>query len=221
VKVAVNEDGTISVAGVNGFGGAPKKWREIAPYVWQDSESTERMAADVANGQVTRFSMEPYAPIMVFQRLSSWRALSMPLMAASLAIVLLTVLAWPISALVRRHYGVRYALSGVDARAHRLARIGALLSLLAVGGALGLVASMFAKLEMTSPDTDWIINVVRLFATVALPLGAAFSLWNAKVVVTGRRKLLAKLWALLVAASCLFLLWLGFAQHLIGYGANY
>ena len=221
VKVGVNADGTISVGGVNGFGGAPKKWREIAPYVWQDTESSERMAADFDNGQVTRFSMEPYAPIMVFQRLSAWRAQSLNLMVASLAILLLTVLAWPISALVRRHYGVRYALSGGDASAHRLGRVGALLSLLAVGGALGLVAAMFAKLEMTSPDTDWMINLVRVFATVALPLGAVLSLWNAKVVVTGRRRWLAKLWALLVAASCLFLLWLGFAQHLIGYGANY
>jgi len=58
-------------------------------------------------------------------------------------------------------------------------------------------------------------------APVALPLGALFSVWNAKVVLGGRRRLLAKLWALLVAASCLFLLWLGFAQHVIGYGANY
>ena len=30
----------------------------------------------------------------------------------SLAALLLTVLPWPVSALVRRHYGARYALSG-------------------------------------------------------------------------------------------------------------
>jgi CubicO group peptidase (beta-lactamase class C family) len=221
VKVAANEDGTLSVSGVNGFGGAPKKWREVAPYLWQDTESTERMAADVADGKVLRFSMEPYAPIMVFQRLSAWRSLSMPLMVASLVIALLTVLAWPISALVRRYYRASYALTGKDARMHRLARIGALLSLLAVGGALGLVAMMFSKLEMTSPDTDGMINAVRLFAAVALPLGALFTGLNAWQVITGRRKWLAKGWALLLALACLFLLWLGFAQHLIGYGANY
>src|SRR5690606_31056481 len=69
VKVIANEDGTISVTAALDHAGAPKKWREVAPYVWQDTGSVDRLAADVVDGKVTRFSMEPYAPIMVFQRL--------------------------------------------------------------------------------------------------------------------------------------------------------
>lgn len=221
VKIVANEDGTISVTAAVGAGGAPKKWREIAPHLWQDTSSTDRLAADVVDGKVTRFSMEPYAPIMVFERLSTWRALSLPLLVASLAIVLLTVIAWPVSALVRRYYGVRYALGGSDARAHRLARIGALLSLLATSAALGLVVGMLSKLEMTSPSSDGLIIAMRLFATVALPLGAGLAVWNAWQVLRGRRKWLAKLWALLLALACLFLLWIGVAHHIIGFGANY
>ncbi|KRA53771.1 serine hydrolase [Pseudoxanthomonas sp. Root65] len=221
IKVVANEDGTVSVTAAMGPAGVPKKWREIAPYLWQDTTSTDRLAADVVDGKVTRFSMEPYAPIMVFERLSAWRALSMPLLIASLAVLLLTVIAWPVSALVRRYYGVRYALSGIDARAHRLVRIGALLSLLATSAALGLVVGMLSKLEMTSPDTDGLIIAMRLFATVALPLGAAIAVWNAWHVLRGRRTWLAKLWALLLALACLFLLWIGIAHHVIGFGANY
>ncbi len=221
IKVVANEDGTISVTAAMGAGGAPKKWREVAPYLWQDTDSTDRLAADVVDGEVTRFSMEPYAPIMVFERLSTWRALSMPLLVASLVVVLLTVIAWPVSALVRRYYGVRYALTGADARAHRLVRIGALLSLLATSAALGLVVGMLSKLEMTSPGTDGLIIAMRLFATVALPLGAGIAVWNAWHVLRGRRKWLAKLWALLLALACLFLLWIGVAHHVIGFGANY
>jgi len=221
VKVVANEDGTISVTAALSPGGAPKEWREVAPYLWQDTSSTDRLAADVVDGKVTRFTMEPYAPIMVFERLSSWRALSMPLLVASLLVVLLTVLAWPVSALVRRHYGVRYALGGLDARAHRLVRIGALLSLLATAAALGLVVSMLGKLEMTSPDTDGLIIAMRLFATVALPLGAILATWNAWHVLRARRRWLAKLWSVLLALACLFLLWVGFAHHVIGFGAYY
>ncbi|WP_372018297.1 serine hydrolase domain-containing protein [Pseudoxanthomonas sp. 10H] len=221
VKVVANEDGTISVTLALGAGGAPKKWREVAPYLWQDTTSSDRLAADVVDGQVTRFSMEPYAPIMVFERLSAWNALAMPLLAASLVVVLLTVLAWPVSALVRRYYGARYRLQGTDARAHRWARIASLLVLLAMGGALGLVVAMLGKLEMTSPGNDGLIVALRLFATVALPLGAAISLWNAFEALRGRRGWLAKAWAVLLALSCLFLLWIGFANHVIGFGANY
>src|SRR3546814_15053815 len=70
VKVVANKDGTITATLALGAGGAPKKWREVAPYLWQDTTSTDRLAADVVDGKVTRFTMEPYAPIMVFQRLS-------------------------------------------------------------------------------------------------------------------------------------------------------
>jgi CubicO group peptidase (beta-lactamase class C family) len=221
IKVVPNEDGTISVTAALSPAGAPKKWREVEPWLWQDTASTDRLAVDLADGKVTRFSMEPYAPIMVFQRLSAWNALALPLLAASLAVVLLTVLAWPVSALVRRYYGAPYRLHGADARAHRLVRIGSLLVLLAMGGALGLVVAMLGKLEMTSPANDWLVIAVRLFATVALPLGAAIAAWNAWQVLRGRRRLLAKLWAVLLALSCLFLLWIGFAHHVIGFGANY
>ncbi len=221
VKVVANEDGTISVTAALGAGGAPKKWREVSPYLWQDVATTDRLAADVVNGQVKRFSMEPYAPIMVFQRLSTWNALAMPLLSASLGVLLLTVLALPVSALVRRYYGARYRLQGADARAHFGARVGSLLALLATGGALGLMVAMLSKLEMTSINNDGLVIAARLFATVALPLGAVLSVWNAVVALRGKRRWLARLWAVLVALSCLFLLWLGFAHHVIGFGANY
>lgn len=221
VKVVANEDGTISVTAALGAGGAPKKWREVAPYLWQDTASTDRLAADVVDGRVTRFSLEPYAPIMVFQRLSTGAALAMPLLVASLLVVLLTVVAWPVSALVRRYYGAPRRLAGADARAHRLARIAALLALLAIGSVLGLVITMLGSLDMTSPDTDGLIIALRLFATVALPLAVAATAWNAWRVLRGERRLLAKLWALLLAFACLFLLWVGIAQHVIGFGANY
>src|SRR3546814_2664765 len=77
VKVVANEDGTITATLALGAGGAPKKWREVAPYLWQDTTSTDRLAVHVVDGKVTRFTLEPLAPVMVFQRLSAWQALAM------------------------------------------------------------------------------------------------------------------------------------------------
>lgn len=221
VKVVANEDGTIAVTLALGPGGAPKTWREVSPYLWQDTSGSDRLAADVVDGRVVRFSMEPYAPIMVFQRLSAWQAMALPLLVASLAILLLTVLAWPVSTLVRRYYRAPYRLQGTDARMHRLVRIAALLVLLAMGAVLGLVVAMLSQLEMTSPSNDGLIIALRLFATIVLPLGAAVALWNAWHVLRGKRRLLAKLWAVLLALACVFVLWTGVVQHVIGFGANY
>lgn len=114
-----------------------------------------------------------------------------------------------------------YALSGTDARAHRLVRVAALAVLLSVGGAIGFVVAMMGDLEMTGASSDTWINLLRLFATVVLPLGAAVSVWNAWQALRSGRRWLAKLWAVLIALSCLFLLWAGFAFHLMGYGAYY
>ncbi|MET0581063.1 MAG: serine hydrolase domain-containing protein [Pseudoxanthomonas sp.] len=221
VKVVANEDGTISVPLAMGANGVPKKWREVSPYLWQDVAGSDRLAADVVDGKVVRFSMEPYAAIMVFERLSAWRALSLPLLVASLTVLLLTVLAWPVSALVRRRYRVPYGLSGSDARAHRLIRLTALAVLLSIGGTIGFVVAMLGDLEMTGSGSDLWINALRLLATVVLPVGAAISVWNAWLLLRSRRLWLAKLWAVLIALSCLFLLWIGFANHLIGFGAYY
>src|SRR3546814_3236113 len=73
---------------------------------------------------------------------------------------------------------------------------------MAMGAMLALVVSMLSDLALTSPSTDGLIIALRLFATVVLPLGAAVAVWNAWHVLRGRRRILARLWALLLALAC-------------------
>ena len=222
-KVVANEDGTISVPMLGTYSGAPKKWREISPFLWQDTSSGDRLAADVVDGHVTRFSAEPLAAIMVFQRASWWQspAVFMTLLFGSLAALLLTVLAWPVSALVRRHYGVRYALAGKDARAHRWIRIASLAVLVSMGGMIAMIFVMMSDLGMMSPSKDGMVIAVRALTTLILPLGTAIALWNAWTVLRSKRSLWAKLWGLVLAAACLALLFIGIACHVVGFSANY
>ena len=222
-KVIANEDGTISVPMLAGYSGAPKKWREIAPFVWQDTGSGDRLAAEVVDGQVVRFSAEPIAAIMVFQRAAWWQSpgVFLTLLFGSLAVLLLTVVAWPVSALVRRHYGARYPLSGSDARAHRWIRIASLAVLASMGAMIAMVFMMMSDLGMMSPDSDGMVIAMRALTTIVLPVGAAIALWNAWTVLRSGRSWWAKLWALVLAAACLALLWIGIACHLVGFSANY
>ncbi|MFT4198163.1 MAG: serine hydrolase domain-containing protein [Pseudoxanthomonas sp.] len=223
VKVSGNEDGTISVSMALNAAGMPKKWREVSPYLWQDTASGDRLAAVVTDGVVGRFSMEPYAAIMVFDRLSGLHSptLQLALLALSALALLTTVLAWPISALVRRRYHVPYGLSGADARAHRVIRIVALLELLTLGTAFALVLSMMSHLEFTQPSSDGLVDALRLVSTLVFPLGALLALWNAWQVLRSGRSRLAKLWSVVLALACLFLLVFALAHHLPGFGAYY
>lgn len=222
-KVTANEDGTISVPMLAGYSGAPKKWKEISPFVWQDTNGGDRLAADVVDGQVTRFSAEPIASIMVFQRAAWWQvpAVFMTMLFGSLVALLLTVVAWPVSALVRRHYGVKYALAGNDARMHRWSRIASLAVFATVAGFVGMVFAMMSDLGMMSPSADGMVIAVRILTTIVLPVGAAIALWNAWHVLRGQRSIWAKLWSVVLAAASLSLLWIGIACHLVGFSANY
>src|SRR3546814_8864544 len=51
VKVVANKDGTITATLALGAGGAPQKWPEVAPYLWQETTSTDRLVADCGERQ--------------------------------------------------------------------------------------------------------------------------------------------------------------------------
>jgi hypothetical protein len=46
-------------------------------------------------------------------------------------------------------------------------------------------------------------------------------LWNLRVVWSGQRRWPAKLWSVILTLAAATVLWIGFAFHLIGLGANY
>jgi hypothetical protein len=160
---------------------------------------------------------------MVFQRASWWQtpAVFMSLLFGSLAVLLLTVLAWPVSALVRRHYGVRYALTGQDARAHRWIRIASLAVLASLGGMIGLVFAMMSDFNLMTPAQDGMVIAIRGLATILVPVGAAIALWNAMKVLGSNRSRWAKLWSHVLAAAFVSLLCVSLATHVLGFNANY
>ena len=223
VKVVANEDGTITVPMLTGLNGEPKKFREIAPYVWRNVAGSDRIAGKVVDGRVERFSTDPLSPFMVFDRTPWWRSAGwlMPLLGAALAALLLTVLAWPVSALVRRYYGVGYRLSGRDARAHRLVRIASLAVLVVAGAAFAMVGSMLSSFELMTPRTDIVIHLLRVLALIVVPIGAAVAVWNAWTVLRSGRRWPARLWSIVLAVSCLGILWVCVVFRILGYSADY
>ena len=148
IKVVVNEDGTISLPLLTGLNGEPDKWHETEPYVWTDAAGKERLAAEVVDGQVTRFSAGMLGPIIMLERAPAAKSGGwlMPAAAASLVALALTVIFWPVAALVRRHYRKPLPFSGREAKAYRWVRIGALASLVAMLTWGGIIAAMFSDL---------------------------------------------------------------------------
>ena len=222
MPVAATADGAITIPALKGGDDQPKKWREIAPFVWRNVAGGDRVAAKVENGHVVRFGYDAY-PFMVFEPVPWWWSSGwlLPLWIAALVALALTTLAWPFSALVRRRYGVAYGLKGKDAKTHRLVRIASLVALATMLSITIFVFLIASDLKWAVPGMDGLIIALRLLALIGCVAGAVIGLWNAAIVLRSDRRKLAKLWSVLLAISFLVVVYVGVVFHVFGYTANY
>jgi hypothetical protein len=145
----------------------------------------------------------------------------MPATVASLAALALTVLFWPIAALVRRHYKRPLPFAGREAKAYRWVRIGALLSLAAVGGWIGTILLMFSKLELLTAGMDWVVLTLHVLGTIAVFAGLALAIWHLSVVWRARKRWLGKTWAVVLVLATAVCTWVAVAYHLVGISTSY
>jgi CubicO group peptidase (beta-lactamase class C family) len=216
VKIGVDKDGRPSVPAI--LGGEPKKWIEIAPFVWQDAYGHGRLGARVENGRVVRWSFNPVSPFMVWDRAPWYRdaAWLMPLFVTALIIIALTALSWPVGAISRRRFGVAMALRGPDLKSYRWVRGFSWLMLAALGGWVCLFLSFDSDRNLDG--AIWLLEIAGTLGFVGV-CGAA--LWNLQRVWLTNRGWFAKLWSVLLVLAALSTLWVTLSFHLISFGAHY
>jgi CubicO group peptidase (beta-lactamase class C family) len=223
VKVVANDDGTISVSMLKSPTGEPIRWREVEPFVWQDVHSTDLVVAEAKDGRIERFSVGDYASIMMFERppLSKSGTWLLPAAIAALGILLVTALAWPISALVRRYYGVPSTLSVSDAKAQRRLRIVAVATVLVWAGWMGLVYVMMSNISMLSPKMDGYLRALQVGGAIVFVGGTLVGLWSARTTLRGGRGWLARTWTVLLGTALLVSLWVAIAFNLLRFSVHY
>jgi len=222
-KVGVGAKGELVVADLKGLNGQPIQWVETTPFLWQDPNGHDQLTAKVVDGKVDRWSYSLVAPFDVYLRAStaSNGAWLVPSLCVSLAVLVLTLVFWPVTAIVRRRYRARLDLPAPALRAYRAGKIGALLALAAFGTWAMSIISMFSDLNKTTSAFDPVLRFAQIFGFIGFVGGFALTLWNLKAVWTGQRRWPAKLWSVLLAFSAFILLWIAFVFHLIGWGVNY
>ncbi len=222
-KVSVGAKGELVVSDAKGLNSQPVKWVEIAPFVWHDENGHDSFAAKVVDGRVERFSYGLGAPFEVWLRVDEGRngAWLVPALCVSLAALFLTVVFWPVNAIVRRRFRARLDLQAQALRAYRAGKFGALLVLSAFLTWALSVISMFSDLNKTTSAFDPVLRFCQVFGFVAFIGGFLLTLWNLWSVWTGNRRWPAKLWSVVLVFSTFIILWIAFAFHLIGWGVNY
>jgi len=104
-SVSSDKDGVLKIEGLKKQSGELKQWREIAPLVYQEIDGWERIAfRRDASGAVRE--MLPFPAIYEGQRVA-WHASKTFigwLVGGNLVLAFLTVLLWPVAAVIRKRY---------------------------------------------------------------------------------------------------------------------
>jgi CubicO group peptidase (beta-lactamase class C family) len=222
-KVSLDRDGGLLLKLSPGLGGQPRKWVEIEPFVWREQGGKMRLAAKVENGRVVRFSLDSASPYLAFDRVP-WHlstAWITPALLASLGALLLTAIAWPVSAVARRRFGVTADLAPAALKSYRLTRGFAALAVAVMAGWLLFATKLLADFSSLSGELDWALVTLQI-ATPVIFLGLLVSaIWNIRHVWTSTRGRFAKFWSVVLLMSAVVLLWIGVGFHLIGFGTRF
>lgn len=223
VKVGLDAHGRPVVPLLPGLNGEQRRWVEVTPFVWQDLDSHERLAAVVENGQVVRISVDTVSPFMVLDR-TPWHrdsAWLLPAFLLALAIFALTAIFWPVRWLVRRRFGAALALEKRELLSYRLVRGFSWLIVLVLIGWVAAIATMMGDFNNLSGAFDPIIYTLQILSFIAFLGGAAVILRDAWLVWRAKRGWKAKLWSLALVFAAMILLWVGFVFNLLSFGVNY
>lgn len=218
VKISVGPKGELIVPAARDLNGKPAKWVETAPFVWHNADGHGRLAAQVVDGKVVRWSIDGISPFMVFDRAPASKSAAwiMPAMYVSLGILLITLLQWPIAALIRRHYQAPLTLDRRSLRVYRGVRVGA-------GLVLALVAAWVISMSKLKalPSYDpwlWFLQIAGLIVLVG---GVVLAAWNLRLVAKEKRGWFRILWALFLLFATIMPLYVAWTFGLIAMTVNY
>ncbi len=237
-KVNANSDGTLSVASLDGFNGKPMKFREIASNVYQNVDGQEKLAFYRGYDGRTTFGID--YPFMVFQRvgLLESKPFNYFVFFASLAIMVLALLFWPIAALVRRHYRTPLELNPRERRLRLLTRLVCVLDIAVVGGFLAVLSKADDVTALNDSLDKW-IHLLQVLGVIAL-IGAVVAVYYASVLwrsprayshahesppasdaLPRGRQLWRKLPATAIALACVGFAWMLLYWGILNFRLNY
>ncbi len=222
-QFTVNDDGTLSASGLDGTNGQPLRWREVSPFVWQQVEGTQRLAAVERDGRIALWSVDAFAPAMAFQpapaSLSS--AWLLPALGMSLLVLAISALWWPAAALARRRHRITLPWPRHSLRAYRGSRAAAAVLTAGMLGWFGLLAYVMSDFTRLGSAMDKWVLLLAGIGWLACTLGIAAMAWNLVRAWRDGRGLWAVLWSALMLLAALVVLYVSLRFGLLSFALEY
>ncbi|HLW82802.1 MAG TPA: serine hydrolase domain-containing protein [Candidatus Acidoferrales bacterium] len=221
-SVSPGKDGTLSVAGMNGVNGQPISWHEESHNVWYDPANPQNKIV-FKKGANGRLEIALEYPFEVYQQVSWYRSKGFItfMLVVALGIFVLTLILWPIAALVRWHYGHKWEVSDLERRARRWARIVCAIDLVFWAAFIITILEAGSHLNLLSSSADPWFRIIQIIGWLGV-FGTLLALWNFWVSVGAPgRWWWAKTHDTLIALACLVSVWLVWFTHLLHFSLNY
>jgi CubicO group peptidase (beta-lactamase class C family) len=206
LKIEAVEGGRVAIE----IGGSRSTFREVKPFLWQEEHGKRRLQAIVEDGKIKRWGLEPYVFAFVFEPVPFMASsVMLMLLLGALLLALLTLLAWPVAARIRRRHGLPKPPRTLTWL--RLACGMALLSAV-------LWTLTFVQMEKSDPSLLLVLAQASSFVGFLGGLGVA--LWHARTVLaSGAKKDMAlpALWVLAFAV----LTAVGLYHRLLSFNPHY
>ena len=206
--------GDFEFAGLNG---APRHWIEIAPFVWKDRNSSERLAAQLRNGSVVRVAVDSFSPFEVYDRVPWYASTAWlrPGIIASALLLLGMVLSVAAGWIARRYYGAAQRLSAGERSAYLATAALSLATLVILGSWLALLLGL--RFQSLGVGT-YLLQLATFIILPALCIASIWLLRSGQRLHRGRLSALLRV-AVVLAAVCT--LWTALAFNLIHFGTGY
>lgn len=223
VKVHAGPDGELVIPALLGPNNRPREWVEIAPFVWRDRNGHERLAAQVVDDRVVRWSMDFMSPFMVFDRAPAGldAAWLLPALGAAAFVILMTVLAMPAGWIVRRRHKLAYPHTGAARKTVRAMQFAAIAILAVLAGWGGVVLALNDSIGHFSDGLDpWLLLLqgAGLLAFLAALVAGAN---NLRLAFKPGQGWWRRAWSVLYLASALLLCYVAVRFHLVSMSASY
>jgi CubicO group peptidase (beta-lactamase class C family) len=217
--ITANPDGTISMP--DEMSGGVRRFREVGPQLWREEGGTHEVALRTVDGVKTVIDSED--PTSVSQAASFIRSgpLNTNVLMFSVAVLLWTLLLWPLAALLRKGDGAQSAAPREVRRLRMYQRGAAAVDLAYLFGWYLMLQPILAnQVGAYGTSLDGMLRVLQVWGLVVIA-AAALGLWVAYRTFQAGASWPSKVWSVLVALALLGMVWIGFMGRLIGFSLNY
>lgn len=218
---SAKNDGIITLDEAKDLNGQPIRWREIAPMRYRDVNGQEEILFKrAADGH---FDLVGLFPVFISQSVSGTqnKKLVLPVAIASLALIALALIFWPVGALLRKYYKQPLNVEPGIRRLRLLVKLVCVLDVLCVLGFVVVVSKISGDIGALNSHLDPMIHLSQILGVLGalgslLALFYAFKRWG-----SADAGLLVRICDTLVALGCLCFGIILLMTHLLNFNLHY